>query len=336
MTNAPETGGILSDVIPEEDFEDEDAVEDLPTTDAKPDTPPEPVTPERSPEYVAALRELRSDQLLALVACFLGPVFGAYLLHTIRASLSRPSEGLVSNYNLSVFLLAAEIRPTSHLIRMLRARTIYLQRIVRENTPDPDADADLDMLKPDQSAVSDLGRRLGELESHMADMATASTTIKQKEKAGTVAPAEVTNLVRQSFQPQLDALNRAVRRYEKRATTQTMSTEARLQDLEARLKDALALAAAAARSGQKKKPGVAVLLLDWVSTLFMMPLQAVWTLFVYPLQTLSSMAINGKRFLFGYKKEKKDKGKAKATHGSDRGHGSLNGYRAQAGPSSRR
>ncbi|KAF4302712.1 hypothetical protein GTA08_BOTSDO09265 [Botryosphaeria dothidea] len=336
---AQEAGGILTDVIPEEDSEDEEVISDSPTADAKTaqehlsDDAREPPASGHSPEYIAAVKELRSDQLLALAACFLGPVFGTYLLHAIRGSLSRPSEGLVSNYNLTIFLLAAEIRPASHLLRMLRARTLYLQRLVREQ-------ADSDSLKSDPSAVSDLSRRLGELESHMADVASASATVKEKEK-GTApsAPADVVNLARQSFQPQLDALNRAVRRYEKRATTQTMATEARLQDLESRLKDALALAAAAARNGQQKKPGLGTILFDWLSTLFMIPLHAIWTLFVYPFQTLSGITRSIKRFLFGYKKsvEKKGgKGKGRAGYSAERGHGSLNGYRAQAGPSGRR
>ncbi|OJD31564.1 uncharacterized protein BKCO1_4600038 [Diplodia corticola] len=325
----------LSDTIPEEDSEDDQVLEDSLTADAKTvsehsdnaqqDTP----APERSPEYVAAVRELQFDQLYALAACFLGPVFGAYLLHAIRASLSRPSEGLVSNYNLTIFLLAAEVRPASHLLRMLRARTMYLQRVVREQA-EPD-------LKPDESVVSDLGRRLSELESHMADVASANAAIKQKEKsAGPTNSAEVVNSVRQTFQPQLDALNRAVRRYEKRATTQTMTTEARLQDLESRLKDALALAAAAARGGQQKKPGVVTILYDWLRTLLMIPLQAMWTLMVYPFQMLSSMTISVKKFLFGYTKKVDKKGKGKAKSVPERGHGSLNGYRAQAGPSGRR
>ncbi|KAL1642067.1 hypothetical protein SLS58_005655 [Diplodia intermedia] len=271
----------LSDTIPEEDSEDDEVIEDSPIADAKTasehsDTPADTPAPGRSPEYVAAVRELQFDQLYALAACFLGPVFGAYLLHAIRDSLSRPSEGLVSNYNLTIFLLAAEVRPASHLLRMLRARTMYLQRIVREQA-DPDSKPD----GPDEPVVSDLGRRLSELESHMADVASANAAIKEKEKsAGSTNSTEVVNSVRQTVQPQLDALNRAVRRYEKRATTQTMTTEARLQDLESRLKDALALAAAAARSGQQKKPGAVKILYDWLRTLLMIPVQAMWTLMV--------------------------------------------------------
>ena len=48
-------------------------------------------------------------------------MLGAYLLHTIRGQLTRPSEGLVSDYNLTIFLCAAEIRPVSHLIKMIHA-----------------------------------------------------------------------------------------------------------------------------------------------------------------------------------------------------------------------
>ncbi|KAF2086992.1 hypothetical protein K490DRAFT_23225, partial [Saccharata proteae CBS 121410] len=239
--------------------------------------------PDLSPHYKAAIRELRQDELMALAACFFGPVVGAYLLHSIRDSLSRPSEGLVSDYNLTIFLLAAEIRPVSHLIRMLQARTLYLQKVVRDENLDPDAP------KPssDSNATTqDLNKRVAELETHLADIAATNTSIKEGKtgsfKNNVTSSSEVVGQVRQSFQPQLDALNRAVRRYEKRATTQTMVTEARLQDLETRLKDALSLAAAAAQYKQKQ-PGFALLLLDWISALFMVPLQAAWALFVYPL-----------------------------------------------------
>jgi len=51
------------------------------------------------------------------------------------------------------------------------------------------------------------------------------------------------------LQPELDALNRAVRRYEKRATLQAFQTESRLKDIESRLNDAVSLAAAAANGG---------------------------------------------------------------------------------------
>ena len=54
-----------------------------------------------STEHARATRELRFHENVALVACFLGPLAGAWLLHTIRGALSRPAEGLVSDYNLT-------------------------------------------------------------------------------------------------------------------------------------------------------------------------------------------------------------------------------------------
>jgi hypothetical protein len=81
-----------------------------------------------------ALRELRRHEVLALMSCFLFPILGAYLLHAIRGQLTRPSEGLVSNYNLTIFVLGAEIRPVQHLIKLILARTLHLQRVVYESS----------------------------------------------------------------------------------------------------------------------------------------------------------------------------------------------------------
>ncbi|KAK7531292.1 uncharacterized protein J3D65DRAFT_637150 [Phyllosticta citribraziliensis] len=330
------------DRIPEEDDhddplgahddEDDDDFADLETAPETTTRQPDNPSADTEPEYARAVRELRRDELLALAACFVGPVFGAYLLHGIRASLSRPSEGLVSNYNLTIFLLAAEIRPASHLLRLLRARTLYLQRIVRDHL-DPDG------VRPEESSVSDLRQRVGELETHMADMVSKNAAVKNKDAAkSSGAPAEVVNLVRQSFQPQLDALNRAVRRYEKRATTQTMVTEARLQDLESRLKDALALAAAAAaHGGHKKQTSLIVLLFDFVGSVFMMPINAAWTMFVYPFQLTTDAVRKTKIWLFGTTRKVDRKGKSRANRNSayERGHASLSGFRTQAGSSRR-
>jgi hypothetical protein len=87
-----------------------------------------------SQEQEDAAANLRQHEMLALVSTFLFPAGAAYLLHVIRGQLSRPSEGLVSDYNLTIFLLAAEIRPIRQLIRLFTHRTIHLQRIVRGKT----------------------------------------------------------------------------------------------------------------------------------------------------------------------------------------------------------
>ena len=214
-----------------------------------------------------AASELRIHEMLALFTCFLGPIFGAWLLHTIRYQLSRPSEGLVSDYNLSIFLLAAEIRPVSHVLKLVQARTLYLQRLVASNPhSEPVADA---------TVSKELLARIDELEAHAA---TVASDVKPKSEQPKTP--QVMQEVRKTIQPELDALNRAVRRYEKRATVFNMQIEAQLQDLDSRTKDALSLAAAAER-GRK---GSAAVLMDFSAALVVVPAQTLYALLLVALR----------------------------------------------------
>lgn len=222
------------------------------------------------------MSELRLHELVALFTCFISPVIGAWLLHTIRSQLSRPSEGLVSNYNLTIFLLAAEIRPMAHLIKLVQARTLYLQRSLNPSLING-------AISPDPQKLQDLGARLDDLEGHIA----ASVTSPANKSLTAATTAQITAEVRKSLQPDLDALNRAVRRYEKRATLLSMQTESRLQDLESRMADAITLAAAAERSNaQKPKHGSALILLDWVCAAIVLPVQTINMCINLPVQVV--------------------------------------------------
>lgn len=215
-------------------------------------------------------------ELLALFSCFFLPMIGAWLLHHIRSQLSRPSEGLISNYNLTIFLFASELRPLAHLIKMIQARTLYLQRTLNTYTPTDDPNA--------SCVISDLTSRLNELEVHIA--ATANSPANAAADPSSPTTGKLTTDVRKSLQPDLDALNRAVRRYEKRATLLTMQTESRLQDLEARMSDAITLAAAAERSSsnysKNSRRGSAYVLLDWLCAIIVLPVQAAWAILSLP------------------------------------------------------
>lgn len=212
-------------------------------------------------------------EILALASCLAGPLLGAYILHMLRTQVSQLGDELVSNLNLTLFVLCAEIRPLRHLMKMAQARTLYLQRVVRE---DPYAAE-----KIDSTLIQGLSGRLNELES---------TISRNKNPIGTeVAISGTTDIakkVQTTMQPQIDALNRAVRRYEKRATAQMIQTEARLQDLDKRLKDTLSLAAAAATYSQT--PSTFDILLGWLSSLFLLPLRAAWAACVYPFYLANS------------------------------------------------
>ena len=247
--------------------------------------------PEAHQDVLAAQRELRIHELLALFACFLFPAIGAWLLHAIRSQLSRPSEGLVSNYNLVIFLLASEIRPTSHLIKMIQARTLHLQRVVGSSPTDEN--------QVDSSKVLDMAKRLEELEAHVADSAeNAQRNIGGSSDQFTAKTvAQVTSDMRKTIQPELDALNRAVRRYEKRTTISAIQTDSRLQELESRLNDVVVLAAAAQRNAESRPRNFIIILVNWVCGAIVLPLQYTGYLLSLPTRALSWLSVSLGRLL---------------------------------------
>ncbi|KAF7591264.1 hypothetical protein BBP40_001825 [Aspergillus hancockii] len=229
----------------------------------------------------AASRELQIHEIAALASCFIFPLIGTWLLHTIRSKLSRPSEGLVSNYNLTIFLLASEIRPFAHLLRMVQARTLHLQRVVASSIEDPKD-------KIDANKILDLSKRLEELEAHIAETAAArlATEFPQSQPQGQddsqSLVSQTTSEVRKSVQPDLDALTRAVRRYEKRTTVTSLQTDSRLETLETQVRDAISLAAAAQRSSTQKRRGFLLLLFERAYTVALLPVQVFMSLTILP------------------------------------------------------
>ncbi|KAJ0116512.1 hypothetical protein J7T55_007492 [Diaporthe amygdali] len=207
--------------------------------------------PSRTRSQEAAVNELYVHEVLALVSCFLSPVIGAYLLHAIRNQLSRPSEGLLTNFNISVFLLAAELRPLSHALKLIQARTLHLQRIVRL-TPTPASTKE--QLEEMRLRVAQLELRAEAAEAVTAQSLEISAQRQQQQQNSSLkqGPALVRE-VRNAIQPELDALNRAVRRYEKKATVLALQTESRLGAVDTRLSDAIALAAAAAKQSDQSQ-----------------------------------------------------------------------------------
>ncbi|KAJ9134419.1 hypothetical protein NKR23_g10118 [Pleurostoma richardsiae] len=268
-------------------------LKDVPEEDA-----PEPAHKRRSDRShlkmrESALRELYVHEVLALISCFVSPAVGAYLLHTIRAQLSRPSEGLVSNFNLTIFLMGAELAPLSHALKLLQARTLHLQRLVNDNP----YKAGKPMPTPAQ--WDEVMMRLAQLESRTApDDALSGTNGNNGNNGSTGSPSRRTKQdaalvreVRNTIQPELDALNRAVRRYEKKATVLAFQTESRLGALDTRVNDAVSLAAAAAKhSGSHQQWSV----MGWIVAIMLLPFQTAAGLITLPFKTLSALLFRRK------------------------------------------
>ena len=227
--------------------------------------------PSPTPAQDNAMSELRVHELLALLFCFLGPCLGTYLLHIIRSSLSRPSSsGLVGDYNLSIFLLAALLRPTSHIISLIQARTLHLQRTLAQNPHDHSSALVM------AASIATLHARLDQLEAAVSSSTTNPPSSPQPQAILPTDP-QLLSSIRKITSTDLDALNRAVRRYEKRATLSSMQTESRLRSLETQVQDALALAAAAERrSAGIGSGGSAMLLADFACSLVVVPIKWAW------------------------------------------------------------
>ncbi|KAH8590015.1 hypothetical protein B0O99DRAFT_692044 [Bisporella sp. PMI_857] len=252
---------------------------------------PAPKPLHRLPALEAAAKELYGHEVLALLSCFIFPVLGAYLLHTIRSQLSRPSETLISNYNLTIFFLASELRPIAHLVKLVRSRTLHLQRIVNSN-PYNHAEEKV-------GDIRDLARRIADLEARNSTNENAASNPTEAGLNGKQSAILITEAKR-SLQPDLDALNRAVRRYEKRATLQTFQTESRLLDLEARLNDAISLAAAAANNGQRQR-GFTGIIVEWIAAAIVLPVHALRAVATLPVKTIAVLINYGKLSMVGRK-----------------------------------
>jgi len=237
----------------------------------------------------AAIRELYVHELLALAWCFIFPMLAAYMLHAIRSQLSRPREGLVSDYNLVIFLCAAEVRPVSHLIKMIQQRTLHIQRIVKK---DPYVTSSVT-----GDRIQALCDRLEALEARGAvvtpdEPPSASNDVVQQpspEALQKMVGSAVSRELRKAVQPELEALSRAMRRYEKKLNLLANQSDHRIEYVEHRLNDAIALAAVAAKNSSNSQWALTGWLVGKLGTLAMFPLQAVSAVLTFPFRTASTL-----------------------------------------------
>jgi hypothetical protein len=229
-------------------------------------TPPSPTAKqERTLQAEAALARLRNLEVTALTVSFAAPAAATWLLSTVREHLSRPSEGLISNFNLTIFLLAAEIMPLSHCIKLVLAHTLHLQRIVNSNP--------YRTVRITPSKYRDMVQRLEALEARVLsptnpppeDNTTTTTTqqgqgqtqaqVQTKTECACSNPQhrqqlhdDVTRTVRSALAPQIDSLTRAMRAYERKMAAFREDNEEQIVDIRRQVDDAITLSAVVARS----------------------------------------------------------------------------------------
>ncbi|KAI5864529.1 hypothetical protein GGS23DRAFT_451172 [Durotheca rogersii] len=219
-----------------------------------------------------ALRELYFYEVTALAWCFIFPALGAYLLHMIRGQLSRPSGGLVSDYNLTIFVCAAEIRPFSQLFKIIQDRTLRVQQIAAINLHE----ARLVTI----GQFQELSSRLEDLETH-----GPNGDMTQSKLVETAVAQEISKKIR----PEIDALNRAMRRYEKKLDILAYHIDKRIQTVDRRVDGAVAVAAVQGRRGNSyrtlgtwffgKLIMIVILPVQIVAAIVTFPFRMAWDLF---------------------------------------------------------
>ncbi|RMD41404.1 hypothetical protein DV735_g3748, partial [Chaetothyriales sp. CBS 134920] len=257
----------------------------------------------QSPKSNKAQFELRVYELTALASCFIAPALATWLLHAIRSQLSRPSEGLVSNYNLTIFLLVSEIRPLSHLIKLMQRRMLFLQRTVNADCLHVGA-------QTKDLVLTDLTTRVDELEKHLAERIDNSTGDKSTDTPDSIiskASNQALSDIKGNIQPELDALGRAMRRYEKRATISAVQFDARLKELEASLRDVVVLAAAAQRNVEQQQTNYVYLLANWTCAMVVVPVQTLLAFLILPQKVASAVLSQLWQLIPGLPKSKKSK-----------------------------
>lgn len=236
----------------------------------------------------SALAELYVYEIIALGSCFALPLIGAYLLHAIRSQLSRPSEGLVSNYNLTIFLLVSELRVLSHMIKLLQSRTLHLQRVVQGSPSSIQSTRNAEQLEAVLARLERLECRIT-AEDIISAQGSKQDSSRSKQQDNAVARD-----VRNAIQPELDALNRAVRRYEKKATLLQFQTESRFAGVDSKLDDAIALAASAAKNSASHK-NIFLWAIESLTALVLLPFKALLRILLLPLSTLLALTSKSKR-----------------------------------------
>ena len=176
--------------------EDED--ETTPTPSPAP-LPQEAAVNQRDPEINAATTKLRRTELLALAFCVLSPLIGGSLLHYIREFLSRPSEGVVSTFNITLFVMAAEIRPAMKLMEMIKQRSLHLQNVVHRDMLEGNNSTVVNAMPPVD--IEPLNAKIEGLENAIEELRMAVARVQGGRE-------EVVTGVREGIRADVEALNR--------------------------------------------------------------------------------------------------------------------------------
>ncbi|KAI8996796.1 hypothetical protein BDB01DRAFT_734282 [Pilobolus umbonatus] len=134
--------------------------------------------------------ELRRHELAGLIWVVLSPAFAGYTLQYSRNFLSS-ADKYISTFNISVFVLAALVKPLSHVMTLLQDRTLYLQSEL--GIPDNDLnnlkkkfeilDDEVHILKEAYATKKDLGQVADDINPAIQHLAKTLRRFEKRDNA---------------------------------------------------------------------------------------------------------------------------------------------------------
>ncbi|CAG8455065.1 5927_t:CDS:2 [Scutellospora calospora] len=170
--------------------------------------PGQTADPAQEAQRNQAAKELRLQEMWALLLVVASPIIGGYALHGAKMYLT-DYDKYISHFNIVLFVFAAGIRPLMHIANLAKNRTLHLQEQVHY----PSTEVEL------------LKRRVQHLEYEFSQL-----------RRGFATKRDIIN-VRDGFEPTLSQLNKAVRRYEKKEQCLRNYSEERFAFLESKLQE---------------------------------------------------------------------------------------------------
>jgi len=163
--------------------------------------------PDQEQKRNQAAKDLRRQEIWALLLVIASPIIGGYALHGAKMYLNY--DKYISHFNIVLFVFAAGIRPLMHIASLAKNRTLHLQEQVHY----PSTEVEL------------LKRRVQHLEYEFSQL-----------RRGFATKRDINN-VKDGFEPTLSQLNKAVRRYEKKEQYLRNYSEERFAYLETKLRE---------------------------------------------------------------------------------------------------
>ncbi|BFZ53041.1 hypothetical protein PYCC9005_000064 [Savitreella phatthalungensis] len=266
---------------------------------------PDKMTPEQRGAY-DSLRRATFNAFLGLV---LGPVLGALLLNYVRSVMARPANGLISNFNIGIFVLSAEIRPIRLTYYYLVHRSDEFQKQL--------VDAPESRYEAMSSVVLSLQEEVGRLKMELERQAISaagqearqrrpSASVKQGATAALPDKEQIAAAASAAAQGEVDALKRALRRYERHDQQLKDQWERRLQDIETTLIrqrdlvdspintrrvsfEGIPRTSAASTSGSTKRGAIGTVVHALISVV-KLPARLVWTVISLPARVVHGIS----------------------------------------------